>query len=308
MSGSLWRRLQKGLRRTQGQLLERIEAAVGGRLDERTIEDLEEALIGADIGVETSVMLLAGIQADFKAGRGDLARIRERLADEIAVLLLDAPQPHRDVDGPRVTLVVGVNGVGKTTCIAKLAALFGARDRSVLLVAGDTFRAAGIEQLVVWGERLGVSVVRQNSGSDPAAVVFDGLRAAEARRIDEVLVDTAGRLHTQRNLMQELAKIGRVISREAASRELQTLLVLDATTGQNAIHQAREFSSAVDLDGILLTKLDGTAKGGIVVALAAELRLPVLYLGVGEGIEDLIPFEPRAFVRALLEPSDSASG
>ena len=160
---------------------------------------------------------------------------------------------------------------------------------------------------MVWGERLGVSVVRQKPGADPAAVVFDGLRAAQARRIDEVLVDTAGRLHSQRNLMEELAKIGRVVSKEAGARHLQTLLVVDATTGQNAIHQAREFSSAVDLDGILLTKLDGTAKGGIVVALAAELRLPVLYLGVGEGLDDLVPFEPRAFVRALLAPSDSAA-
>jgi fused signal recognition particle receptor len=200
-----------------------------------------------------------------------------------------------------VTLVVGVNGVGKTTSIAKLAARELAAGRRVLLAAGDTFRAAAIEQLTLWGERLGVGVIRQAAGADPAAVVYDAVQAARARRVERLIVDTAGRLHNKEHLMNELAKIRRVVEREAAGWECRTLLVLDATTGQNALTQAREFLRVASVDGVLLAKLDGTAKGGMVVAIGRELRLPVLYLGVGEKPEDLVDFRPRDFAAALLE-------
>ena len=304
-ASSLWAKLRRGLSRTHETLRGRIDAAVGGGLDKEAMESLEEALIAADIGVETSMALLDEVRRDFRRGdsrdgRGDGVRLRERLADEISVVLVDAPQPAA-MGSKGLTLVAGVNGVGKTTSIAKMAWRFRQEGRSVLLAAADTFRAAAIEQLEVWGQRLDVPIVRQKAGADPAAVVYDALQAARARDIDQVIVDTAGRLHTRTNLMAELAKIGRVAGREAASRQQRTLLVLDATTGQNAISQAREFSSALELDGIFLTKLDGTARGGIVVALARELRLPVVYLGVGERMEDIVPFDARDFVRALLE-------
>ncbi len=298
-----WSKLKKGLSMTHHELLERVDAAVEGRgvIDEETLEYLEESLIGADLGVEASLEI---VQAVRDRARGyeakDPTRLRTMLADEIAVLLLDAPQPHRRPPGPRVTLVVGVNGVGKTTSIAKLARRSLDEGDSVLLVAADTFRAAAVEQIALWGERLGVDVVRQAQGSDPAAVVYDGLQAARARAIDHVIVDTAGRLHTKKNLMAELEKIRRVVDREAPDRHCLTLLVLDATTGQNGITQAQEFTRAVRVDAALLAKIDGTAKGGVAVAVARELRLPVLYLGVGEGAEDLVDFRPREFAAALV--------
>ncbi len=295
----LWRKLRRGLGRTQQTLRARIDA-VAGRSD-TTPEDLEEVLISADLGVETSLELVERVTGGLRKEEWrDPYKVRERLSDEIAVLLLDAPPP-RPVAGQRVTLVVGVNGVGKTTSIAKLAWLARQQGRSVLLGAADTFRAAAIDQLSIWGDRLGVQVVKQKPGSDPSAVVFDTLQAAKARDIDEVIIDTAGRLHTKANLMDELAKIGRVVEREGGGRTLRTLLVLDATTGQNAVSQAREFTRAVDIDGLFLSKLDGTAKGGIVVALARDLRLPVLHLGVGERAEDVVDFNARDFVRALLD-------
>jgi fused signal recognition particle receptor len=298
--GSFWQKLSHGLASTRSRLRGRLQTIVSRGADEATLEDLEEALIEADLGVETSQELVDALRADFNTSRGDGLRLRERLADEISVLLLDAPQPPDRVDQPRITLMIGVNGVGKTTCIAKLAQRAQSQGRSVLLAAGDTFRAAAIDQLTVWGERLDVAVVKQKPGGDPGAVVFDALQAARARNVDEVIIDTAGRLHTRKDLMDELAKVGRICAREAPERVRRTLLVLDATTGQNAVSQAREFSSTVELDGIFLTKLDGTAKGGIVVALARALRLPVLYLGVGEAADDLVPFRAREFVQMLL--------
>ena len=302
-SSGLWGRLRAGLERTRGQLAERIGAAVEGRgvADPETLEELEEALIASDLGVETSLELVERIRDGLRPGElGDAARLRELLHDEISVLLLDAPPPPASVQGPTVCLVVGVNGVGKTTSIAKLARLSQNRGRTPILAAADTYRAAAIEQLEVWGERLGVDVIRQQAGGDPAAVVYDALNAARARKADDLIVDTAGRLHTKKNLMEELAKIGRVTEREGPERQRTTVLVLDATGGHNALQQAREFNAAVALDGIVLTKLDGTAKGGIVVALARDLRLPVTHLGVGEGADDLVPFVPRDFARALL--------
>lgn len=301
--GRFWRKLKRGLSMTHTELIDKVGAALQGRstLDEETFEYLEEGLISADIGVETSLELIDRVRSQIRRGQaGDVVHLRQMLTDEMALLLLDAPQPPPRGEGPLVTLVVGVNGVGKTTSIAKLAHLSKRRGEKVLLAAGDTFRAAAIEQLQLWGERLAVPVVAQGSGADPAAVVYDALHAARARRVDQLIVDTAGRLHTKENLMQELAKIRRVIAREAPEWRCRTVLVLDATTGQNALSQARQFRDLVQVDGVLLTKMDGTAKGGMAVAVARELRLPILYIGVGEGAEDLIDFRPREFAAALL--------
>jgi len=301
--GSFWRKLKRGLLMTHTEVLERLDAAMEGRavLDEETLESLEEGLIAADIGVETALELVDIIRRDARQQEAlDPLRLRERLVDEMALLLLDAPTPEARGEGPLVTLLVGVNGVGKTTTAAKLARRAIDDGERVLLVAGDTFRAAAVEQLSLWAERLGVELVKQGHGADPAAVVFDSLQAARARGVDQVIVDTAGRLHTRDNLMGELAKIKRVIDREAEGWRQRRLLVLDATTGQNAVAQAREFVRTVDVDGVVLTKLDGTARGGVAVAIARSLRLPIVYLGVGEGAEDLIEFRARDFATALL--------
>ncbi len=299
-----WQKLKGGLLMTHTELIERIGAAVEGRgvLDAAMVEYLEEALIGADLGVDTSLALVERLRKRVKSNEvQDAARLRALLVEEMSALLADMPPPPAEsLNGPGITLMVGVNGVGKTTSIAKLARRHQAQGRSVLLAAGDTFRAAAIEQLCLWGERLGIEVVRQKQGADPASVVFDALQAARARGTQELIVDTAGRLHTKDHLMAELAKVNRVIDREAAGWRRRTILVLDATTGQNAIAQAREFTKVAPVDGVLLAKLDGTAKGGMAVAVARELRLPVLFLGVGEGADDLVEFVPAEFAAALL--------
>ena len=301
--GRFWTKLKRGLNMTHTEILGRVEAAVAGRafFDEETLEALEESLIAADLGVETSLELVAAVRADAKRFEGgDLSRLHRILVDHISVLLLDAPQPPKRPDGPQVTLLVGVNGAGKTTTAAKLARWHRDAGDRVLLAAADTFRAAAIEQLELWSERVGVELIKQKSGADPAAVLFDALQAARARGVRQVIADTAGRLHNREHLMAELTKIKRVIDREAGDWHRRTLLVLDATTGQNALSQAREFTRAVDVDGIVLAKVDGTAKGGVTVAIARELRLPVMFLGVGEGAEDLIEFRPREFAAALV--------
>jgi fused signal recognition particle receptor len=298
-----WGKLKRGLLMTHTELLERVEAAVEDRavLDEETLEYLEESLIAADIGVETSMELVEAVRRDARRFEGgDLVKLRQRLVDQMAVLLLDAPRIPLRPAGPMITLMVGVNGVGKTTSVAKLARWSQRRGESVLLAAADTFRAAAIEQLTSWAERLGVDIVKQQAQADPAAVVYDALEAARARGIDHVIVDTAGRLHNKKHLMAELGKIRRVTERESPDSLLRSILVLDATTGQNAVSQAREFSKVVAVDGVLLAKVDGTAKGGVVVAIARDLRLPVLFLGVGESADDLVEFEPREFARAML--------
>ncbi len=298
----LWSKLKRGLFMTHTELIERIDAKVDGRvvLDEETLEYLEETLISADLGVETSLELVEYLRGDVRAKeKTDGGKLKEKLASKVAEMLAQAPPPKPLGPGPLLTLVVGVNGVGKTTTIAKLARLHDQEGKKVLLAAADTFRAAAIEQLCLWGERVGVDVIRQRSGADPAAVVFDALQAGRARQADHVIADTAGRLHTKDNLMSELAKIDRVIDREGEGWQRRTLLVLDATTGQNAIQQAREFTKVVAVDGVILTKLDGTAKGGMAVAVAKDLGLPVLFLGVGEGAEDLVRFESAEFARAL---------
>jgi len=308
-----WRQLRRGLTMTHTELLDKMSAAFAGRvsLDEATLEYLEEILISSDLGVETSLALVERVKRNATRDQAlSPARLRKLLADEVAGLLEELPVGNRPpaprpggaagVGGPRLTLVVGVNGAGKTTSIAKLARLAQHQGRRVMLAAGDTFRAAAIEQLALWGERLGVEVIRQPFGADPAAVAFDAIQAGRARRVDELLIDTAGRLHTKDQLMAELGKVRRVIDREAAGWQRRTLLVLDATTGQNALAQARTFSQVVPVDGVLLAKLDGTAKGGMAVAIARELGLPVLYLGVGETADDLVEFRPREFAAALL--------
>jgi fused signal recognition particle receptor len=299
----LWGRVRAGLARTQERLSERLGSLLDlpATLDEATLEELEEALLAADLGVATTKLLLERLRD--RVRRSDLGadgRLRRMLAEEVERILGEAPAAPAEPPGPAVVLVVGVNGAGKTTTIAKLARRELAAGRRVLLAAADTFRAAAIEQLALWGERLGIDVVRHAAGSDPAAVVFHGVQAARARRVDRLIVDTAGRLHTKEHLMAELAKIRRVLDREAAGWTVRTLLVLDATTGQNALVQARAFLAAAQVDGLVLAKLDGTAKGGMVVAVARELGIPVLFLGVGETADDLVPFEPREFAAALL--------
>jgi fused signal recognition particle receptor len=300
----LWRKLRDGLARTHDRIAERLGGALDLRpsLDAATLEELEEALIASDLGIETVELLLGRLRE--RVRRDDLARagrLRELLADEIEKLLREGGAAGAaPVPAPRITLVVGVNGAGKTTSIAKLARRAQAAGESVLLAAGDTFRAAAAEQLSLWGERLGVPVVRQAAGADPAAVVFDALQAARSRGVDHLIVDTAGRLHTKEHLMNELAKIRRVVEREASGWNVRTLLVLDATTGQNALVQAREFLRIATVDGILLSKLDGTAKGGIVVAIVRELGIPILHLGVGEKADDLVDFDPGEFASALV--------
>jgi fused signal recognition particle receptor len=298
-----WKKLKKGLLMTHTEFLERLDAAVVGRgvVNEDTLEHLEETLISTDLGVETSLELIERLKDIVRSKESsDVAQLRRKLVDEMANLLADADPPEVLGRRPLVTLLVGVNGVGKTTSAAKLARWSLDRGDQVLLAAGDTFRAAAVEQLTLWGERVGVPVVKQGSGADPGAVVFDALQAAKARGIDHVIVDTAGRLQNKEHLMAELAKIKRVVDRQAADWNRWTLLVLDATTGQNAVSQAREFIKVVDVDGVLLAKIDGTAKGGVAVSIARDLKLPVVFLGVGETAQDLVEFRPREFAEALM--------
>ena len=271
------------------------------RLDDDFYEELEEALILADIGAATAADTVAQLRKRVSQkllGRAD--EVKDALRDILAEKL-DVGDPSMDLSTqPSVVLIIGVNGVGKTTSIGKLAARYKSEGKKVLLCAGDTFRAAAADQLEIWADRAGVDIVRQHEGADPGAVLFDALQAAKARNTDVVLVDTAGRLHNKQNLMNELAKLRKIIDREVPDAAKETLLVLDATTGQNGLIQARQFKETAGLTGIILTKLDGTAKGGIVVAIAQELQVPVKFVGVGEGIGDLRPFDAREFTRELL--------
>lgn len=271
------------------------------RLDDDFYEELEEALILADIGAATAADTVAQLRKRVSQkllGRAD--EVKDALRDILAEKL-DVGDPSMDLSTqPSVVLIIGVNGVGKTTSIGKLAARYKSEGKKVLLCAGDTFRAAAADQLEIWADRAGVDIVRQHEGADPGAVLFDALQAAKACNVDVVLCDTAGRLHNKQNLMNELAKLRKIIDREVPDAAKETLLVLDATTGQNGLIQARQFKETAGLTGIILTKLDGTAKGGIVVAIAQELQVPVKFVGVGEGIGDLRPFDAREFTRELL--------
>ena len=271
------------------------------RLDDDFYEELEEALILADIGAATAADTVAQLRKRVSQKlmtRAD--EVKDALRDILAEKL-DVGDPAMDLSTrPSVVLIIGVNGVGKTTSIGKLAARLKSEGKKVLLCAGDTFRAAAADQLEIWADRAGVDIVRQHEGADPGAVLFDALQAAKARNVDVVLCDTAGRLHNKQNLMNELAKLRKIIDREVPDAAKETLLVLDATTGQNGLIQARQFKETAGLTGIILTKLDGTAKGGIVVAIAQELQVPVKFVGVGEGIGDLRPFDAKEFTRELL--------
>ena len=300
-------RLKEGLSKTRRNFTDRIQELVGlsTAIDDDFLEELEMILLSADVGVKTTEKLIEAVrQAARKKEIKGTEDVIPFLKKYMAELLADSGQRTRIGAKPTVILVVGVNGVGKTTTIGKLANYFTLFKYKVILAAGDTFRAAAAEQLTIWGERAHCDVIRHNEGADPAAVVFDAIAAAKARGCDLIIVDTAGRLHNKTNLMNELNKIDRVISRELPDSSRETLLVLDATTGQNAVSQAEQFNKAAKLTGIVLTKLDGTAKGGIVIAISAGLGVPVKYVGVGEGIDDLMPFEREAFVTALLPESD----
>lgn len=298
-------RLRQGLSKTRDSLIGRIDRLVLGKkeIDADTLEELEEILITADLGVQTTVELIRTLEQRLSRNElGDGAALKSALKEEILKRLArDAKPLVVGSASPFVIMVIGVNGVGKTTTIGKLAARFTTEGKKVILAAGDTFRAAAAEQLQAWGERAGVDVIRHQEGADPSAVVFDSIRAAIARKADILIVDTAGRLHTKVNLMEEMKKVRRIMARELPGAPHETLLVLDAATGQNAVSQAKLFKEAADVTGIALTKLDGTAKGGIVVAICNEFRIPVRYIGVGEGVEDLRDFDPAQFVEALFQ-------
>ena len=300
---TLLEKLKSGVQKTREGLVSRIEDVVSGRkdIDADLLEELEYTLITADIGVNTTNEILERIRerVDRKLV-GDSSELRGLIREYLLEVLQTNDRPLAYVENPpAVIMLVGVNGAGKTTTIGKLAAHLKGEGRSVLLCAADTFRAAAIEQLEVWGERTGIQVIRQNTGADPSAVMFDALSAAKARQIDYVIIDTAGRLQTKTNLMAELEKMRRTASRIIPDAPHEVLLVLDATTGQNGLEQARKFTESSGVTGIVLTKLDGTAKGGVVVAIARELGLPIRFIGVGEKIDDLLPFDPEHFIESL---------
>jgi fused signal recognition particle receptor len=297
-------RLSEGLTKTRDKVLQSVDRLIGRGPDPEVMEDLETSLISADLGIRTVNRVMDRLRGSRGNGTADgaltilkttiLDTLQSCEAESLSQIIERGPRPF-------VMLAVGVNGVGKTTTLAKLAQRLAQQGRRPLLVAGDTFRAAAIEQLETWGSRIGVDVIRHRHGADPAAVVFDGLAAAKARGVDVVLIDTAGRLHTKSNLMDELKKVARVLAREVPGAPHEVLLTLDATVGQNALSQAKQFHEAVGVTGIALTKLDGTARGGIVVAIAEELNIPVRLIGVGEGVEDLQDFHAKEFVEALFE-------
>lgn len=295
-------RLKEGLDKTRKNILGGVDTVLGSftKIDEDLFEELEEALIMADMGVQTTMDIVENLRQRVKKERAtDPAVIKDMLIDEITAILQDGVEEEENLPSPTVMLVIGVNGVGKTTTIGKLSHNFKNEGKSVLLAAADTFRAAAIDQLEVWGQRAGIEVIKHEENADPAAVVFDAVHAARNRKTDLLICDTAGRLHNKKNLMEELRKISRVIEREYPAAHKETYLVLDATTGQNALQQAKVFMEVADITGIILTKLDGTAKGGIVVAIKSELKIPVRYIGVGEGIEDLQKFHAEDFAKAL---------
>jgi fused signal recognition particle receptor len=298
-------KLKAGIKKTRSGLVDRIEDVLSGRkeIDADLLEELEYTLITADLGVRTVEEILEAIRQRIDRRQADDAEsVRALIRDQLLEVLRSSETPiHVVRTPPAVVMVVGVNGAGKTTTIGKLANRFLGEGRKVLLCAADTFRAAAIEQLEVWAQRVGVDMIRQKSGADPSAVVFDALQAAKARGVDYVIIDTAGRLHTKENLMAELEKMRRTCQRVVPGSPHEVWLVMDATTGQNGLEQARKFTESAGVTGIVLTKLDGTAKGGVVVAIARELNLPIRFVGVGEKIDDLLPFEPEKFVESLFD-------
>lgn len=298
-------KLKAGIQKTRSGLVDRIEEVFAGQkeIDADLLEELEYTLITADLGVRTVTEILEQIRLNIdRKSTGDAAEIRGLIERHLVEVLRASDSPVKLVSAPpAVIMLVGINGAGKTTTIGKLTHRFQAEGRQVMLCAADTFRAAAIEQLQVWADRNGVSMIRQAQGSDPSAVVFDALSSAKSKKIDYLIIDTAGRLHTKENLMAELEKMRRTAQRVVPGSPHEVWLVMDATTGQNGLEQARKFTEAAGVTGIILTKLDGTAKGGVAVAIARELNLPIRYVGVGEKIDDLLPFEPDRFVESLFE-------
>lgn len=308
-SMGFFNRLKESLTKTRQGFVEKIDNLVHRRkaIDEELYEELEEVLVQADIGVNTAMNLVERVRRTVRERRvDDAGELKAILKEHIREMLGEDRAPlNFNGEPPTVVIVVGVNGVGKTTTIGKMAALYKAEGKKVLLGAADTFRAAAIDQLEVWANRVGVELIKHREGSDPAAVAFDSLQAAKARRVDLLIIDTAGRLHTKSNLMEELKKIERVLDREIPGAPHEVLLVLDATTGQNAVNQAKLFGEAAGVTGIVLTKLDGSAKGGVVIAVKQTLDIPVKLIGIGEGVDDLRPFNAGEFVDALFDSAEN---
>jgi len=298
----LFDRLKEGLAKTRNQLAERTMDVIKvfSKIDEALFEELEEVLIMSDVGYETSSNIIERLRQKAREERiTDGEALKQALQEIIADIMKSEDEELVLKTSPAVILVIGVNGVGKTTTIAKLANYYKSQGKSVVLAAADTFRAAAIDQLDVWAQRVGVDIIKQKEGSDPASVVYDAIGAAKSRKKDVLICDTAGRLHNKKNLMDELAKINKIIDRELPNSQKEALLVLDATTGQNALSQAKNFGESADITGIVLTKLDGTAKGGIVIAIKAEQDVPVRFIGIGEKIDDLQPFNSKEFALAM---------
>jgi fused signal recognition particle receptor len=295
-------KLKEGLSKTRKGITEKIDQVLVsfGKVDDELFDELEEVLITSDLGVDTALRVIEGVKRKVREGKVvDPQKVKSLLKEEL-VEIMGAETAALDIEpGPAIITIIGVNGVGKTTSIGKIASLLKSDGKKVMLAAADTFRAAAIDQLQIWADRVGVELIKQGEGSDPAAVIYDALQAAKARKADVLICDTAGRLHTKKNLMEELKKVSRIIDREMPGAKRENLLVLDATTGQNAVNQAKTFSEVADISGIVLTKLDGTAKGGIVIAIKSELDIPVKLIGVGEKLDDLQPFDSRDFVEAL---------
>lgn len=303
MAFSFFNKLKEGLDKTRKGITDKIDDLFNnyGEIDDALFDELEEILIMADVGMSTTLKLIEHLRAELKIRKiKEASEVKKVFKDVVENMLRENNNlPFHVGDVPTIVMVIGVNGVGKTTSIGKIAHLIKSQGKSVLIAAADTFRAAAIDQLKVWGDRVGVNVIHQSEGSDPAAVIYDAIQSAKAKKIDVLICDTAGRLHNKVNLMNELAKVFRVIDREYPHAKREVLLVLDATTGQNAIQQAKVFNEAAQISGIVLTKLDGTAKGGVVMAINSALNIPVKLIGVGEGIDDLQLFDPHDFVEAL---------
>ncbi|HHX18522.1 MAG TPA: signal recognition particle-docking protein FtsY [Clostridium sp.] len=295
-------RLKRGLKKTKSTITERIDQVLVsfGKIDEELFEELEEILITSDVGIDASMRIIEDLKKKVKETKTtDPREVKKLLKEELSEILGTSNSQLNMDTKPSVIVVVGVNGVGKTTSIGKIANVLKSQNKKVVLAAADTFRAAAIDQLEIWSERVGVDIIKHNEGADPAAVIYDAVQAVKSRNADVLICDTAGRLHTKKNLMEELKKIFRIIDRELPGCSKETLLVLDATTGQNAISQVKTFGEAVGITGIVLTKLDGTAKGGIIIAVASEQSIPVKFIGVGEQVDDLQPFDSTEFVEAL---------
>ncbi|GAA0722908.1 signal recognition particle-docking protein FtsY [Clostridium malenominatum] len=302
MLGGFFNKLKEGLSKTKDNFTDKISEMLNMyvAIDEDLYDELEEILITSDIGVETSLEIIRKLKEKIKETKvKDVSGVKPCLKEVLVEMLGEEKGTILPESTPEIVLIVGVNGVGKTTSIGKISHKLKTNGYKVLMVAGDTFRAAAIDQLEVWSKRAGVDIIKHQEGSDPAAVVYDGIQAAKARGVDVLVCDTAGRLHNKKNLMDELGKINRIIEREYSNASKHTYLVLDGTTGQNAIQQAKQFMEVCNVDGIILTKLDGTAKGGVVISIKHALNIPVKLIGVGEGIEDLQDFNPREFVEAL---------